>query len=128
LIIVFFFYFFQAEDGIRNRNVTGLQSCALPIYEMIHAASVTGDRSGIVMDVYTEEPGMQFYTGNFMQGKNTFKSGAKDEYRTAFCIETQHFPDSPNQSDFPSIRLDPNQKYHTVTVYRFSAKNRSGIE
>jgi len=96
--------------------------------EMIHAASVTGDRSGIVMDVYTEEPGMQFYTGNFMQGKNTFKSGAKDEYRTAFCIETQHFPDSPNQSDFPSIRLDPNQKYHTVTVYRFSAKNRSGIE
>lgn len=93
--------------------------------EMLHAASVTGDQSGIVMDVYTEEPGMQFYTGNFMQGKNTFKSGAKDEYRTAFCIETQHFPDSPNHSDFPSIRLDPGEKYHTVTVYRFDTRKET---
>lgn len=90
--------------------------------EIIHAASVVGDQSGIMMDVFTKEPGMQFYTGNFMEGKNTFKSGAKDDYRTAFCIETQHFPDSPNQPDFPSIRLDPDQRYHTVTIYRFSTK------
>lgn len=90
--------------------------------ELNHAATVVGDRSGISMEVYTEEPGMQFYTGNFMQGKSTFKSGAKDDYRTAFCIETQHFPDSPNQPDFPSIRLNPGEKYHTVTVYVFSTK------
>src|SRR5690625_2365739 len=117
------------EDDIQLKNGGGYDHNFVikdqPSDEMIHAASVTGELSGIVMDVYTEEPGMQFYTGNFMQGKNTFKSGAKDEYRTAFCIETQHFPDSPNQPNFPSIRLDPDKKYHTVTVYRFSSKNGS---
>ncbi|RAV30893.1 aldose epimerase family protein [Sinomicrobium soli] len=91
-----------------------------PAEGMNHAATVTGDRSGIVMDVYTEEPGMQFYSGNFMQGKNTFKSGAKDEFRTAFALETQHFPDAPNQPDFPSIILNPGETYHTVSLYRFS--------
>jgi aldose 1-epimerase len=86
------------------------------------AATVTGDQSGVVMDVFTQEPGMQFYTGNFMQGKNTFKSGAKDDFRTAFAMETQHFPDSPNQPKFPSTVLDPGQEYHTISIYRFSAK------
>ena len=88
-----------------------------------HAATVIGDESGIVMDIYTEEPGMQFYSGNFMQGKNTFKDGSKDEFRTAFAMETQHFPDSPNQPSFPSIVLNPGQTYHTVSVYQFSDKN-----
>ncbi len=87
-----------------------------------HAATVVGDQSGIVMDVYTQEPGIQFYGGNFMQGKNTFKSGAKDEHRTAFCLETQHFPDSPNQPSFPSTVLNPGQTYQTTTVYRFSVR------
>ena len=87
---------------------------------MIHVGSVTGDLSGVVMNVYTEEPGFQFYSGNFMQGKNTFKSGAKDDYRTAFALETQHFPDAPNQPNFPSITLEPKGVYHTVSVYRFS--------
>lgn len=87
---------------------------------MIHVGSVTGDLSGVVMDVYTEEPGFQFYSGNFMQGKNTFKSGAKDDYRTAFALETQHFPDAPNQPNFPSITLQPKAVYHTVSVYKFS--------
>jgi len=87
---------------------------------MIHVGSVTGDLSGVVMDVYTEEPGFQFYSGNFMQGKNTFKSGAKDDYRTAFALETQHFPDAPNQPNFPSITLEPKGVYHTVSVYKFS--------
>ena len=90
--------------------------------EMIHAGSVTGDLSGVVMDVYTEEPGFQFYSGNFMQSKNIFKSGAKDDYRTAFALETQHFPDAPNQPNFPSIILDPKAVYHTVSVYKFSVK------
>ena len=86
------------------------------------AAEATGDKSGIVMKVYTTEPGLQFYGGNFMQGKNTFKSGAKDDFRTAFCLETQHFPDAPNQKNFPSIVLEPGKEYKTSTVYAFSVK------
>ncbi len=89
---------------------------------LVHAATATGDRSGIVLDVYTQEPGVQFYSGNFMAGKNILKSGAKDDYRTAFCLETQHFPDSPNQPAFPSTVLKPGQTYHTVSVYKFSVK------
>lgn len=84
------------------------------------AAAVEGDKSGIVMEVLTEEPGMQFYSGNFMEGANTFKSGASDDHRTAFALETQHFPDAPNQPEFPSIILEPGDNYSTLTVYRFS--------
>lgn len=87
---------------------------------MNHAATVIGDQSGIVMNVYTEEPGIQFYCGNFMASENVLKSGAKDDFRTAFCLETQHFPDAPNQPDFPSIRLDPGETYYTVSEYKFS--------
>ena len=87
-----------------------------------HAATVVGDRSGIVMDIYTEEPRPQFYSGNFMQGKNTFKAGSKDDFRTAFAMETQHFPDSPNEPSFPSTVLKPGETYHTETVYKFSTK------
>lgn len=83
-------------------------------------ATITGDISGIRMDVFTEEPGVQFYSGNFMEGKNIFKSGVKDDYRTAFALETQHFPDAPNQADFPSIILEPGETYHTVSEYKFS--------
>ncbi|MFT4024521.1 MAG: aldose epimerase family protein [Flavihumibacter sp.] len=84
------------------------------------AAIATGDQSGIVMETWTVEPGLQFYGGNFMAGKNTFKTGAKDEYRTAFCLETQHYPDAPNHKNFPSILLEPGKKYETETQYRFS--------
>ena len=90
---------------------------------MNHAATVIGDKSGIVMDIYTVEPGVQFYSGNFMDSKNLLKSGVKDDYRTAFCLETQHFPDAPNQPNFPSITLKPEQKYQTVSVYKFSINN-----
>lgn len=90
-----------------------------------HAATAVGDQSGIQMDVFTEEPGLQFYGGNFMQGKNTFKAGKKDDFRTAFCLETQHFPDAPNQPSFPSIILAPGQTYHTSSVFKFSV-NKSG--
>lgn len=87
---------------------------------MRHAATVKGDKSGIKMEVYTQEPGMQFYTGNFMEGKNTFKGGSSDDFRTAFAMETQHFPDSPNQPSFPSTLLNPGEKYHTISIYKFS--------
>jgi len=89
---------------------------------MSHAATIIGDKSGIEMRVYTQEPGLQFYGGNFMQSQNTFKSSAKDDFRTAFCLETQHFPDSPNQPHFPSIVLAPGQVYQTTSVYQFSVK------
>ncbi|UJH90750.1 galactose mutarotase [Antarcticibacterium sp. 1MA-6-2] len=87
---------------------------------MNKAATFIGDKSGIKMEVFTEEPGVQFYSGNFMESKNTFKGGAKDDYRTAFALETQHFPDAPNQKDFPSITLEPGEEYNTVSIYKFS--------
>ncbi|HEX7847533.1 MAG TPA: aldose epimerase family protein [Chitinophagaceae bacterium] len=81
---------------------------------------VKGDLSGIKMEISTTEPGVQFYGGNFMGGKNILKSGAKDDHRTAFCLETQHFPDSPNQPSFPSTVLEPGKVYKSVTVHRFT--------
>ena len=65
------------------------------------AAMVVGDVSGIAMEVFTEEPAVQFYRANFMQPENTVRGGTKDDFRTAFCLETQHFPDSPNHPLFP---------------------------
>jgi len=82
-------------------------------------ASVIGDKSGITMEVYTDQPGLQFYSGNFMQAKNTMKGGHKDEYRTAFAMETQHFPDSPNEPGFPSTILKPGEVYQTTSIYKF---------
>ncbi|SEP03965.1 aldose epimerase family protein [Mucilaginibacter sp. AW1-7] len=86
----------------------------------IPIATVTGDKSGIKMEVYTEEPGMQFYSGNFMQAKNAMKRGIKDEFRTSFAMETQHYPDSPNQPQFPSTELKPGETYKTQSLYKFS--------
>jgi aldose 1-epimerase len=86
------------------------------------AAEVIGDESGIVMDVYTLQPGLQFYGGNFMDGSHTLKEGKKDDHRTAFCMETQHYPDSPNQPNFPSTELKPGQQYKSTTIYAFSVK------
>ncbi|MDT3402441.1 aldose epimerase family protein [Mucilaginibacter terrae] len=85
-------------------------------------ATLQGDKTGIVMDVFTDEPGIQFYSGNFMKSKVTFKGGAKDDYRTALCLETQHYPDSPNKPSFPSTELKPGQTYKTTTIYKFSVK------
>jgi aldose 1-epimerase len=87
---------------------------------MYTVGSVIGDKSRIIMTVETKEPGIQFYSGNFMKSKNTFKSGAKDDFRTAFALETQHFPDAPNQPNFPSITLNPDSTYHTKSIYKFS--------
>jgi aldose 1-epimerase len=84
------------------------------------AAVVIGDKSGIVMTVITDEPGLQFYSGNFMKGRNKMKNSSTDDFRTAFALETQHFPDSPNQPAFPSTELNPGQVYHSVSLYKFS--------
>ena len=85
------------------------------------AATVVSNKTGIVMEVLTEEPGIQFYSGNFLTSKiNNGKGNATYGYRSAFCLETQHFPDSPNQPKFPSTLLKPGQKYNTTSVYKFS--------
>jgi aldose 1-epimerase len=86
------------------------------------AAIVTGDLSGIVMTIYTFEPGIQFYGGNFLTGTNPLKAGKTDGYRTAFCLETQHFPNSPNEPSFPTTVLKPGDKYHSETRFEFSTK------
>src|ERR1700743_1063717 len=85
-------------------------------------ATVKADKTGIVMEIYTEEPGLQFYRGNFMQGKKVMKYGDKDDYRTAFAMETQHYPDSPNLPQFPSTVLKPGQVYKTQSIYKFKTK------
>jgi aldose 1-epimerase len=85
------------------------------------AAEVHDPKSGRLMEVWTTEPGLQFYTGNFLNGSLQGK-GRTFAQRNAFCMETQHYPDSPNKPDFPSTTLRPGQTYHTTTVYRFSAR------
>lgn len=83
------------------------------------AARAEGDQSGIVMEVYTDEPGMQLYTGNFMEGKNVLKGGLPDEHRSAFCLETQHYPDSPNKPQFPTVVLNPGEEFVSTTRFLF---------
>ena len=81
-----------------------------PSPELVHAARVVEPGSGRTLDVHTTEPGMQLYTGNFLKG---------DARRTAFCLETQHFPDSPNHPHFPSTILRPGSEYRSRTVWTF---------
>ncbi|MEX2231591.1 MAG: aldose epimerase family protein [Cyclobacteriaceae bacterium] len=78
--------------------------------------------SGIEMAVHTTEPGVQFYTGNFLDGTLTGKNNVVYKQRTGFCLETQHFPDSPNKSKFPSVVLSPGETYTSQTTYKFSLR------
>jgi len=86
------------------------------------AAVVHEPKTGRVLEVWTTEPGVQFYTGNFLDGTGTGKGGKPYARRTAFCLETQHFPDSPNHPDFPSTLFKPGDHYHTTTEYKFSTE------
>jgi aldose 1-epimerase len=86
------------------------------------AAIATGDLSGIVMTVFTDQPGVQFYGGNFLTGTNPLKAGKTDGYRTAFCLETQHYPNSPNEPSFQTTVLKPGEKYASWTYFKFSTK------
>jgi aldose 1-epimerase len=83
------------------------------------AARVTESVSGRVLEVLTTEPGLQFYSGNSLDGIRG-KDGASYGPRSGFCLETQHFPDSPNQPAFPSTILEPGDLYASTTIYRFS--------
>ena len=86
------------------------------------AAEVTEPKTGRVMEVWTTEPGLQFYTGNFLDGTLTRAKAKTYPRRGAFCMETQHYPDSPNKPAFPTTELKPGATYHTTTLYRFSAR------
>ena len=86
------------------------------------AATAYESTSGRVMQVWSTEPGMQFYTGNFLNGTLTGKSGKTYARRTGFCFETQHYPDSPNQPSFPTTTLKKGATYKSTTIYRFSSR------
>jgi aldose 1-epimerase len=86
------------------------------------AAEVHEATSGRVLEVWTNQPGIQFYTGNFLDGTLRGKEGKVYKQRAALCLETQHFPDSPNQPKFPSAVLKPGTTYHTTTIWKFSTR------
>ena len=100
------------HNWVLNRSGSGLSL----------AARVEEPTTGRVMEVLTAEPAIQFYTGNFLDGTLKGMDGKVYGHRAAFCLETQHYPDSPNKPAFPSTELKPGQTYHTTTVYRFSVK------
>jgi aldose 1-epimerase len=88
------------------------------------AARVHEPSTGRILEIYTTEPGVQFYSANFLDGTITGKQGRVYKQHYAFCLETQHFPDSPNHPSFPSTILRPGHTYHSRTVYKFSADNK----
>jgi len=98
------------HNFVLNQSLEGLN----------YAAKVIEPISGRTMEVYTNEPGLQFYGGNFLDGSVIGKNKNKYKYRTAFCLETQHFPDSPNQPNFPTTKLNPGEEYYSVCIYKFS--------
>ncbi len=88
----------------------------------VRAALVHEPKSGRTLEVLTTEPGVQFYSGNFLDGTEVGKGGAVYGHRNGFCLETQHFPDSPNHRHFPSTILRPGEVYESITIYRFGAR------
>ena len=86
------------------------------------AASLVSPLSGIKLEVFTNEPGIQVYSGNFLDGTLTGKKGVVYQQRAAVCLETQHFPDSPNKADWPSVVLEPGQTYNSRVIYKFSVE------
>jgi aldose 1-epimerase len=102
----------DARDGSREAGVA----------DLVLAARLTDPTSGRTMEIRTTEPGLQFYSGNFLDGTITGKSGHVYARRTGLCLETQHFPDSPNHSNFPNTILRPGETFDSRTVFHFSAR------
>ncbi len=98
------------HNWVLNKDSAGILSFAVKLWE---------EKTGRVMEVYTTEPGFQFYSGNFMNGTATGKSGKNYHYRSALAIEPQHFPDSPNNPAFPSTVLRPGEKYRQLSILKF---------
>jgi len=93
-------------------------------------ASMRDPKTGRVLEILTTEPGMQLYSGNFLDGKIKGKGGKVYAHRTGFCLETQHYPDSPNHPLFPPVTLRPGKRYQSTTLYRFTtdAKDAKGAK
>ena len=85
-------------------------------------ASLKSPKTGIVLDVYTNEPGIQVYAGNFLDGSLTGKKGITYNQRASVCLETQKYPDTPNKPHFPSATLLPGDEYQQITVYKFDVE------
>jgi aldose 1-epimerase len=94
--------------------------------QLSEAAELYDPGSGRVLQVLTTEPGLQFYSGNFLDGTIVGKHGRTYAWRSGLCLETQHFPDSPNHPNFPSTELTPGQRYHSVTAFKFSVRSDPG--
>ena len=107
----------QVEGGYDHNYVLNSGDGSLAL-----CARVYEQTGGRVMEIHTDQPGVQFYTGNFLDGTVTGKGGKAYEKHYGFCLETQHFPDSPNKPQFPSVVLKPGQKYTTKTVLKFSTR------
>lgn len=107
----------KAGKGFDHCWVLNNQETAMSL-----AARAYHPESGRVLEVYTTEPGIQFYSGNFLDGTLPAKNGGTYAQRSGFCLETQHYPDSPNQSDFPSVVLNPGERYTSKTTFKFSTK------
>jgi len=113
------------EDTEQLRNAKGYDHNWVldkPEGQLAEAAEVYEPTSGRVLSVSTTQPGIQFYTGNFLDGSIKGKQGKVYIRRAALCLETQHFPDSPNHTDFPTAELKPGQRYHQVTEFKFSTR------
>jgi aldose 1-epimerase len=104
----------QVEGGYDHNFVLSKGETAMGL-----AARVFEPRSGRIMEIYTTEPGIQFYSGNFLDGTITGKSGKVYPKHSGFCLEMQHFPDSPNKPNFPSTILQPGRIYKSLTIHKF---------
>jgi aldose 1-epimerase len=93
-----------------------------PLGQLGLSARVTEPTSGRVMEVWSTEPGLQFYSGNFLDGTITGKNGHVYQFRNGFAMEPQHFPDSPNHANFPSVVLHLGEVYHNTIIYKFLTK------
>jgi aldose 1-epimerase len=114
---------FCATAGrVANRIAGGYDHCWVlePGDGVRLAARLKDPKSGRTMEVLTDQPGIQFYGGNFLDGSVTGKGGVKYARRTGLCLETERFPDAPNQPSFPSATLRPGETYHHKMVHRFS--------
>ncbi|MFL2501029.1 MAG: aldose epimerase family protein [Candidatus Neomarinimicrobiota bacterium] len=85
-------------------------------------ASAYDSSTGRLLEVFSDQPGIQFYSGNFLDGSLKSKIGGTYDFRSGFCLETQHYPNSPNEMSFPSVTLNPGEKYMTETIFKFSSK------
>lgn len=108
----------QVEGGYDHNFVLGME----PADTLRRAAVLYSPESGREMSVWTTEPGLQFYSGNFLDGSLEGPGGVIYEQYAGLCLETQHLPNTPNENSFPSTLLQPGEEYHTITVYRFSAR------